>query len=64
MNSITKKIVGYRPVKSLLTAMISGGLLLVSGQSSAEIFTIEVKMTVVEKTCDIYGNGGKMALLR
>ncbi|MBG5919579.1 fimbrial protein [Providencia vermicola] len=59
MNSITKKIVGYRPVKSLLTAMISGGLLLVSGQSSAEVFTIQVKVTVVEKTCDIYGNGGK-----
>lgn len=61
MNSITKKIVGYRPVKSLLTAMISGGLFLVSGQSSAEVFTIQLKVTVVEKTCDIYGNGGKNA---
>lgn len=59
MNSITKQIVGYRSVKSLFTAMISGGLLLVSGHCSAEIFTIRVKATVVEKTCDIYGDGGK-----
>lgn len=46
-------------VKSLFKSMFVSGLLLVSAQSIADVFTIQVKVTVVEKTCDIYGNSGK-----
>ncbi|MEQ4691233.1 fimbrial protein [Providencia manganoxydans] len=47
------------PIRNAIVGLVAGGCLLASGQSLAEVFTIQVKVTVVEKTCDIYGNGGK-----
>ncbi|MDV5227252.1 fimbrial protein [Providencia rettgeri] len=35
-----------------------GSALLVTGTAWAATYTLTVKVTVVERTCDIYGNGG------
>ncbi|MEY0589103.1 fimbrial protein [Providencia manganoxydans] len=43
---------------SIAIGVIMGSSLLVSSQSLADVFNIQVKVTVVAKTCDIYGNGG------
>lgn len=43
------------PIRKAIVGLVAGGCLLASGQSLAEVFTIQVKVTVVEKTCDIYG---------
>ncbi|MEQ4623862.1 MULTISPECIES: fimbrial protein [Providencia] len=43
------------PIRNAIVGLVAGGCLLASGQSLAEVFTIQVKVTVVEKTCDIYG---------
>ncbi|MGJ3355454.1 fimbrial protein [Providencia sp. Je.9.19] len=61
MKSIIEKIKDKKPFKTLGSLMVASGLLLISGQSIAEVFTIQVKVTVVEKTCDIYGDNGKDA---
>lgn len=47
------------PIRKVISGLIAGSCLLVSGLSFAEVFTIQVKVTVVEKTCDVYGNGGE-----
>ncbi|EDU60700.1 fimbrial protein [Providencia stuartii ATCC 25827] len=61
MRATVARIKVKSPIKSLFKSMFASGLLLVSAQSIAEVFTIQVKVTVVEKTCDIYGDGGKNA---
>lgn len=43
---------------SITVGLIMGSYLLASTQSLADVFNIQVKVTVVAKTCDIYGNGG------
>lgn len=49
-----------RPPKTLVTSLLLSNLMLFStaASASADTYTISVKVTVVEKTCDIYGNGG------
>ncbi|MGM0939176.1 MAG: fimbrial protein [Pseudomonadota bacterium] len=49
------------PMTLWVKKLIASSLLLVSTYSLAETFTIQVKVTVVEKTCDVYGANGKNA---
>lgn len=42
-------------IRHAIAGLIAGGCLFASGQSVAGEFAILVKVTVVEKTCDIYG---------
>ncbi|MDW7587914.1 fimbrial protein [Providencia manganoxydans] len=42
-------------IRHAIAGLTAGGCLFASGQSVAEVFTIQVKVTVVEKTCEIYG---------
>lgn len=55
MKSLIKPIIAKGPTRRMVSTLIASSLLLASGQSFAEVFTIQVKVTVVEKTCDIYG---------
>lgn len=47
-----------RPPKALATSLLMSNLILFSTVALAETYTLTVKVTVVEKTCDIYGDGG------
>ncbi|WP_272520763.1 MULTISPECIES: fimbrial protein [unclassified Providencia] len=47
-----------RPPKALATSLLLSNLILFSTVVLAETYTLTVKVTVVEKTCDIYGDGG------
>lgn len=47
-----------RPPKALATSLLLSNLMLFSTAALAETYTLTVKVTVVEKTCDIYGNDG------
>lgn len=47
-----------RPPKVLVTSLLMSNLMLFSAATLAETYTLTVKVTVVEKTCDIYGDGG------
>lgn len=42
----------------LVASTLVSGLLLCASAAWAETYTLTVKVTVVEKTCDIYGDGG------
>lgn len=44
--------------KRLACNLFVSGVMLFSGSVLAETYTLTVKVTVVEKTCDVYGNGG------
>lgn len=46
------------PRKALATSMLLSSLMLFSSVAFAETYTLTVKVTVVEKTCNVYGNGG------
>lgn len=52
------KLRRLRPPKALATGLLLGSVGLFSGVVLAETYTLTVKVTVVEKTCDVYGNGG------
>ncbi|MEX6428173.1 fimbrial protein [Providencia manganoxydans] len=43
--------------KVLVTSLLVSNLILFSSAALAETYTLTVKVTVVEKTCDIYGEG-------
>ena len=45
-------------IQKIVVGLITGSCLLTSAQSLADVFNIQVKVTIVAKTCDIYGNGG------
>lgn len=47
-----------RPPKALAISLLLGNLMLFSTVALAETYTLTVKVTVVEKTCDIYGAEG------
>lgn len=47
-----------RPPKVLVTSLLMSNLILFSSAALAETYTLTVKVTVVEKTCDIYGSDG------
>ncbi|WP_257644871.1 fimbrial protein [Providencia stuartii] len=47
-----------RPLKVLARSLLLGKLTLFSSVVLAETYTLTVKVTVVEKTCDIYGTDG------
>lgn len=47
-----------RASKVLVTGLFMSNLILFSAAPLAENYTLTVKVTVVEKTCDIYGDGG------
>ncbi|WP_368877486.1 fimbrial protein [Providencia vermicola] len=47
-----------RPSKALATRLLLSNLMLFSVAALAETYILTVKVTVVEKTCDIYGAGG------
>ncbi|MEY1579996.1 fimbrial protein [Providencia manganoxydans] len=44
--------------KVLVTSLLVSNLILFSSAALAETYTLTVKVTVVEKTCDIYGDDG------
>lgn len=44
--------------KVLATSLLMSSLMLCSAATLAETYTLTVKVTVVEKTCDIYGPDG------
>lgn len=48
----------WRHARLLATGILTAGLGMFAGVGFAETYTLTVKVTVVEKTCDIYGNGG------
>lgn len=43
--------------KVLVTSLLVSNLILFSSAALAKTYTLTVKVTVVEKTCDIYGDG-------
>lgn len=47
-----------RPLHALATVLLLGSAGTFSGAVLAQTYNLTVKVTVVEKTCDIYGNGG------
>lgn len=47
-----------RPPKALATSLLLSNLMLLSTAVLAKTYTLTVKVTVVEKTCDIYGPEG------
>lgn len=47
-----------RSPKVLVTSLLVSNLILFSSAALAETYTLTVKVTVVEKTCDIYGEYG------
>ncbi|MGF7540214.1 fimbrial protein [Providencia rettgeri] len=47
-----------RPPKALATSVLMSCLMVFSAIAIAETYTLTVKVTVVEKTCEIYGDGG------
>ncbi|MCW2255616.1 type 1 fimbria pilin [Providencia alcalifaciens] len=48
----------WRSAQGLAKGLILSSLALFSELGFAETYTLTVKVTVVEKTCDVYGNGG------
>lgn len=47
-----------RPPKALAMSLLLSNLMVFSTVALAETYTLTVKVTVVEKTCDIYGSDG------
>lgn len=47
-----------RPSKALVTSLLMSNLMLFSTVALAETYTLTIKVTVVEKTCDLYGPDG------
>lgn len=56
--NIKQKTFHWRSAQGLAKGLFLSSFVLFSGFGWAETFTLTVKVTVVEKTCDIYGNGG------
>lgn len=52
------RLIRLRPPKALAKGLLMSSLVLFSGVALAETYTLTVKVTVVEKTCDVYGSGG------
>ncbi|MGJ3355918.1 fimbrial protein [Providencia sp. Je.9.19] len=48
----------WRSAQGLAKGLLLSNLIMFSGLGLAATYTLTVKVTVVEKTCDIYGNGG------
>lgn len=55
---ITQRRRFCRPPKGLATSLLVSSVLLFSGLTLAETYTLTVTVKVVERTCDIYGNNG------
>lgn len=56
MMTIRRPVSLCRPLKVLVTSLLMSNLMLFSAATLAESHPLEVKVTVVEKTCDIYGD--------